>query len=216
MNAALIVPTPKHLEEFFARIGATRGRVGIALDATGSRQPTWDVAAQTTSQMFSAVAGLDVQLIHYRGINEFVASRWFTDPKSLTDAMSRIMCRAGETQIGKVLVHARKENEVERIAALVVISDACEERPSELFAAARKLGKVPVFMFQEGSNRSVAEIYAEIARITGGAVAKFDANAGQRLADLLRAVAVFATGGVKALVNQNSDAARLLLTQLKK
>jgi hypothetical protein len=71
-------------------------------------------------------------------------------------------------------------------------------------------------MFQEGSAKDVRRIYEEIARITGGAVAEFDADAAQRLADLLRAVAAFAAGGIKALANQNSEAARLLLTQVRK
>jgi hypothetical protein len=56
----------------------------------------------------------------------------------------------------------------------------------------------------------------EIARITSGAHCKFDANAAQHLADLLKAVAAFAAGGIRALAHQKTDAARLLLTQIKK
>ena len=71
-------------------------------------------------------------------------------------------------------------------------------------------------MFQEGADDRVARIYAEIANITGGASCKFDAGAAQRLADLLKAVAAFATGGVKALAAQQTEAATLLLTQVKR
>jgi hypothetical protein len=71
-------------------------------------------------------------------------------------------------------------------------------------------------MFQEGADEHVGTIYAEIARITGGAHCKFDSGAAQRLADLLKAVAAFAAGGLKALAAQKSQAATLLLTQLKK
>ena len=71
-------------------------------------------------------------------------------------------------------------------------------------------------MFQEGSNEQIGKIYAEIARITGGAHCKFDAAAAQRLADLLKAVAAFATGGIRALADQKTATARLLLTQIKK
>ena len=42
-----------------------RGRLLFALDATMSRQPTWDMACQLQAEMFEAVAktgGLDVQL----------------------------------------------------------------------------------------------------------------------------------------------------------
>jgi hypothetical protein len=130
--------------------------------------------------------------------------------------MSLITCRSGETQIKRVLAHARKENARKKVDALILISDACEEFPDELYSTARELGDVPVFMFQEGDHKSVVEIYSEIAAITRGAYCKFETGAAQRLADLLKAVAAFAAGGAKALANQNSDAARLLLTQIKK
>jgi hypothetical protein len=54
-----------------------------------------------------------------------------------------------------------------------------------------------------------------IAEITGGAYGKFDPSAPQRLSDLLRSAAIYAAGGLKALANQNSEAARLLISQLK-
>jgi hypothetical protein len=206
------------VEAFLARIDPVRGRLIFALDATASRQPTWDTAAQLQAQMFEAVAatrGLDIQLVYYRGAGECSTSRWMTDGKALTRTMSTVMCRAGHTQIGRVLNHVRKEHQRQKVDALILISDACEEIPADLYAQARELG-VPAFLFQEGDDDRIARIYAEIARITGGATAKFDTGAAQRLADLLKAVAVFATGGMKALANQNSDAARLLLTQIKK
>jgi hypothetical protein len=218
-GAAPTIPTRAHLDEFFDRVDPVRGRLVFAIDATASRQPTWDLAAKLTSQIFDAVAAigkLEIQLVYYRGHNECVPSRWFTDGKALAGVMSNIMCRAGETQIARVLDHARKENTKQKIGALVLISDSCEEVPNHLYTAARELDDVPVFLFQEGRDEGIAEIYREIARITGGAVAEFDAGAAQRLADLLKAVAVFATGGVKALANQHSEAAKLLLTLIKK
>jgi hypothetical protein len=219
MTAVPTIPTRAHLDRFFERVNPTRGRLIFALDATASRQPTWDTAAQLTSQMFGTVAAigsLDVQLVYYRGEGECIASRWQSDAKALAAIMSRVMCMAGHTQIGRVLAHARKENAREKVNALIIVSDACEESPPALNGEASKLGGVPVFMFQEGDSESIAGIYAEIARITGGAFCKFDAGAALRLADLLKAVAAFAAGGVKALANRNSEAARLLLTQIKK
>jgi hypothetical protein len=71
-------------------------------------------------------------------------------------------------------------------------------------------------MFQEGDDEHVGEIYAEIARLAGGAHCRFDSGSAQRLADLLKAVAAFAVGGAKALAAQNSEAARLLISQIKK
>jgi hypothetical protein len=223
MNTSPAVPaiTPKraHLEQFFGRVDPVRGRLIIAIDATASRERTWDMAAHLTTQMFAtvtAIGGLDVQLVYYRGHDECTASRWQSDARALAAAMQRVSCRAGHTQIRRVLNYVRKENARQKVNALVLISDACEERPVELYNAARELGNVPVFMFQEGDDEHVGEIYAEIARLTGGAHCRFDSSSAQRLADLLKAVAAFAAGGLKALAAQTSEAATLLLTQLKK
>jgi hypothetical protein len=206
-----------HLETFFSRVNPIRGRLIFALDATASRQPTWDAAAHLTSQMFTTVAaigGLDVQLVHYRG-DECVASHWLSDGKALSGIMRGVVCQAGYTQIGAVLTHVRKENARQQVNALVLVSDACEEYPPPLYAEARELN-VPAFLFQEGNDARVARIYRELAAITKGAYDKFDSNAAQRLADLLKAVAAFAAGGVKALANQDTAAAKLLLTQVRK
>src|SRR5262245_61560650 len=218
-TSAPIVATRPHLETLFNRIDpkGRKGRVILAIDATASRQPTWDTAAQLQAHMFETVAdfgGLDIQLVFYRGLDECTASRWMNNAASLKAAMSRIMCAPGPTQIGKVLRHARRENARAQVNALVLISDACEEIPADLYAEARELA-IPVFMFQEGSDERIAEIYREIARITEGASCRFDSSAAQRLTDLLKAVAAFATGGIKALAAQKTDAATLLLSQIK-
>jgi hypothetical protein len=219
MTATTLATTRPHLDKFFERVDPIRGRLIFALDATASRQPTWDTVAHLRSQMFAtagAIANLDVQLLYYRGYNECVASRWISDAKALAVVMSRVTCAAGHTQIGRVLAHTRKEHAREKVNALIVVSDACEETPHDLYGEAREIGGVPVFMFLEGSDERVAGIYAEIARITGGASCKFDSGAAQRLADLLKAVAAFVAGGVKALAAQKTEAATLLLTQIKK
>jgi hypothetical protein len=207
------------LEKFFARVVPVRGRLIFALDATASRQETWDLASKLQGEMFAAAAAigaLDVQLVYYRDFNECVASRWLSDPGALNRIMGSVFCRSGPTQIGRVLRHAREENQREKINALVLVSDACEEFPGDLYNAARALGDVPVFMFLEGNADGVAAIYAEIARLTNGAVARFDAGAASRLADLLKAIAAFATGGTQALAAQQTEAAKLLLTQVRR
>jgi len=217
-TTAPTIATRSHVEEFLSRINPARGRLIFALDATASREKTWDRAAHLQAQMFSTVAaigGLDVQLVYYRGHGECVASQWKSDAQSLAAVMSRVSCAAGHTQIRKVLAHTHKENAREKVNALILVSDCCEETPHDLYAEARELG-VPVFMFQEGSDEYVAEIYAEIAKLTNGAHCKFDNSSARRLEDLLKAVAAFAAGGVKALTNQNTEAAKLLLTQIKK
>jgi hypothetical protein len=75
----------------------------LAIDATGSRQPTWDIACQLQGQMFEEVAvigGLDIQLVYYRGLRECVSSRWIADARTLGGLMEKINCRTGMTQIG--------------------------------------------------------------------------------------------------------------------
>ena len=217
MNNLTAQPRRAHLEEFFEAIDPSRGRLIFIIDATASREGLWDLAAGITAKMFGVIdARLDVQLVYYRGFRECVASRWISgDAKALADVMSRVTCRSGHTQIERSLSHVRKEHAREKVNAIVFIGDACEETPADLYAEARELG-VPVFTFQEGDELRVTEIFTEIARLTGGATAKFNAGAAQRLADLLKAVVAFATGGMKALAAQDSAAARLLLTQVKK
>lgn len=209
--------TRPHLEKFFEKADPVRARLIFAIDATASRQPTWDTAAKLTDQMFAAVAGdkLDVQLVYYRG-GECNALSWMKDANSLSAAMAEISCEAGLTQIQRVLEHAKREHDRLKVAAVVLISDACEEQFVHLHGAACALKDVPIFTFQEGDDEHVAVAYKAIARLTGGAWARFEEGAAGRLADLLKAVVAFATGGVKALANQNSEAAKLLLTQLKK
>jgi hypothetical protein len=214
---SLSVPARPRVEALLSRIDPVRGRLVFALDATASRQPTWDTAAQLQADMFQAVAaigGLDVQLVYYRRF-ECQASHWLSDAARLGRMMARISCQSGFTQIGNVLTHARKENELQKVHALVFVGDAVEEKPSSLYAIARELN-VPAFLFLEGDDKHAAQVFGEIAKVTGGATSTFNAGAGQRLADLLKAVAAFATGGVKALASQQTEAARLLLTQIRK
>ena len=56
-----------------------RGRLIFALDATMSRQPTWDTACALQADMFreaASIGGLDIQLVYFRGLNECRASGW--------------------------------------------------------------------------------------------------------------------------------------------
>ena len=201
-------------------VATGRGRLIFALDATMSRQPTWDAACKLQAEMFEEagrVGGLDVQLLYYRGMGECRASRWVSDTRSLRDLMTGIACRGGLTQIGKVLSHARRETRKQRVQAMVYVGDAIEEDVDALSAKAGELGilGLPVFVFQEGSDRNVEAAYREIARLSGGAYARFNQNAASELAELLRAVAVFAAGGRKALAARKDAGARLLLGQIK-
>ena len=133
--------------------------------------------------------------------------------------MSGISCRAGLTQLSKVLRHTLDEARARPVAALIYIGDAMEENPDRLAVAAGELGLLGVkaFMFQEGSDPATERGFREIARLSGGAYAAFDASAAQRLAALLKAVAAYASGGRAALEQRARDgeaAATLLLSQI--
>lgn len=206
-----------------AATAGKRGRLVFALDATMSRQPTWDSACALQADMFreaAAIGGLDIQLVYFRGLNECRASGWVAGSAKLAALMGRIQCVGGHTQIGKVLAHARQEHGRERVQALVFVGDAMEEKLDDLCAAAGELGLlgVPVFMFQEGSDPVAETAYREIARLSRGAYCRFDTGAAHQLRELLRAVAAYAAGGRKALTEMSSrgaEGARLLLAQMK-
>ena len=134
--------------------------------------------------------------------------------------MSRIDCRGGQTQIGKVLAHARRENDRSKVAALVFVGDAMEESLDGLCAAAGELGlrSVPAFMFQEGYDPVCEQAFREMARLTRGAYCRFTPGAAHELAELLRAAAAYAAGGMKALADlkaRHSSGAVMLIEQMK-
>jgi hypothetical protein len=195
-------------------------RLIFAIDATASRQPTWDTACQLQAEMFRAsasVATLAVQLCYYRGFNEFYASRWLSDSERLGRLMGGVFCEGGHTQIARLLRHALAEQRSHKVRALVFIGDALEENPDTVCDLAGQCGllQLPLFLFQEGADAQVERTFRTMARLSGGAYARFDARSAHTLASLLGAVASYAAGGRAALENTTSDSAKLLLEQLK-
>ncbi|NKB44807.1 MAG: VWA domain-containing protein [Alphaproteobacteria bacterium] len=180
------------------------GRLIFAMDATASRSPTWDMAMSIQADMFSeasALGGLEVQLVYYRGLMECRSSSWTRDASELGRLMSKVDVLAGRTQIERVLKHALKEAGTGAVNALVFIGDAMEENVDLLADAAGQLGLrgVPVFMFHEGGGEPAASAFKHIAKVSGGAYCLFDASSPGALRALLRAVAAFAAGGARAL-----------------
>ena len=224
-------PSPNaDVADFLAKVrtmpkqqSAGRGRLIFAMDATMSRQPTWDMALQLQADMFDvvkSVGGLDVQLIYFRGAGECRASKWVSNPDALARLMTSVNCRGGYTQIRKVLTHVRTETEARKVNAVVYVGDCMEEDVDDLCGRAGELALcgVPMFMFQEDYDRNAEIAFREIARLTSGAFCRFDAGSAQQLRELLSAVAVYAAGGRKALeaLSQKSrGGAQLLLQQLK-
>lgn len=197
------------------------GRLIFALDATMSRQPTWDKAVTIQASMFDAVGkagGLSVQLVYFRGINECRASKWVINAAALRDLMLGIQCLGGQTQISKVLDHAKRETIKAKVSALVFIGDAIEENIDLLCQRAGELGikGVRCFFFQDGYDVGVENGFREMARLTGGAYFRLGPDSAKELAELLGAIAVYARGGLKALSHSGKREARLLLDQMTK
>ena len=218
------------VEAFLARVkdmpapapGGTRGRLVLAMDATMSRQHSWDMALDIQADMFSEagrVGGLDVQLVYFRGFDECRASKWTPETATLARLMSGIRCMGGRTQIGRVLKHLRGEAAAGKVNACVYVGDALEEPIDALAQIAGEVGLlgVPVFMFQEGRDPGAEAGFREIARLTRGAYFRFGSDSAKVLRELLAAVAVYAAGGFSALENHSAKrggAATLLLRQM--
>ena len=186
---------------------SARGKLLFAMDATASRQPSWDRAAHIQGEMFNETAslgGLDIQLAFFRGFGEFQVSKWTDNASSLQRLMTSVFCLAGETQIKKVLQHAVNEAKADRLNALVFVGDCLEEDIDAVGKVAGEMGLlgVPAFMFHEGNDSMGRFAFEQIAKLTGGACLSFDGQSAETLKKLLGAVAVYAAGGRKALADK--------------
>ena len=203
--------------------GKPFGRLIFGMDATASRQHSWDQAANIQCNMFHqtvSLGTLDVQLTFYRGINDFKVSRWTKDHKDLETWMTSIQCRAGQTQLNKLLSHCLNETQKKKVNALVFIGDSYEEDLDHIATKAGKLAiaGTPAFIFQEGSDPIATYAFSEIARLTHGAHFQFDSSSAQILRDLLTSVAIFAVGGHRALshkADEDGGIALQILDQLE-
>lgn len=203
--------------------GRGQGRLLFAMDATASREPTWDFATTQQGEMFvaaSEVGGIEVRLAFYRGFDEFKVSRWTSDGHELARLMGAVRCLAGRTQIARLLRYAAEQRRESRLDAVVFVGDCCEEDVDEVGQVAGQLGLLglPVFVFQEGEDRVASRIFPQIARLTRGAYCKFDRTSPDQLKRLLGAVAAYAAGGRSALLKYGKDqggAAALLTSQMK-
>jgi hypothetical protein len=73
-------------------------------------------------------------------------------------------------------------------------------------------------MFQEGHDSIAEQAFREIARLTRGAYCRFDPGAAHQLAELLRAAAAYAAGGMRALADlsaKRSAGAIKLIEQMR-
>jgi len=198
MNAALARLEKKH--------GGGKGRLIFALDLTGSREHSLKQARVATTAMFDAIKALGavaVKLVYYRG-SECRATQWHDDPAVLAQAMRRLSCETGGTQIARVLRLAL--DEPEPVSGVVFVGDHCEDDPGELRGQAQELGRksIPLFVFHECADRdenSIAAkpVFKRMASLSGGVYVEFRNTAGAVLRELLATVGALAVAGVEGV-----------------
>jgi len=225
--------TPAEVEAFLRQVAKAPlnpkgtepgGRLLFAMDATASREASWDQACNIQGEMFTAtneLGGLQVKLCFYRGFRELMTSGWCNGTARLRQRMEQVRCAAGITQIDRLLCYAKREAARQRIDAMVFIGDSMEEDINQIGASAAHLGLlgVPVFVFQEGFDQSAEPAFREIARLTKGAYCRFDPSSAKQLGVLLGAVAAYASGGHDALEQFGDNRGQLvsnLLCQIGK
>lgn len=209
----------KHLP----RGGGPQGRLIFGLDATASRERSWDRACHIQAEMFretAALGGLSMQLAYYRGFRELHASPWTSDSERLLQMMTGVHCLGGRTQIARLLRHAGRETRKQKVDAMIFVGDCVEDDVDDMCHVAGKLGVVglPVFVFHEIGDPRARSAFQQVARLSGGVYCPFDASSAARLSELLRAVTVYAAGGRAALEDYSSgrpETRRLLTSQLR-
>lgn len=197
----------------------TTHRIMFALDATASRQPTWDMACQLHAELFLAaqeVGEVAVQLLFYRGLGELKKSPWVTSRQRLLELMQRVSCAGGLTQIGRLLRETAREASARPVKALIFVGDCFEEAEDDVLriAGQLRLMNVPVILLQEGSDTEATRVFSKIAKLSGGAHLPFASGSAEHLRRLLATAVNFAVGGRERLLRQDTSTARQLLGQL--
>lgn len=201
-----------------------RPRLLFAMDATASREASWNVAKEITGAMFEAVPGeLDVALAYHSGGRLREMTPFSSEARAFLDKVQSVHCFAGRTALNEIL---DKASITPGLKALIYIGDCFEEDPREAVELAQqlKLKGVRCFIFHDTSSQeqgydteAARTAFDEIARITGGALLPFDETSPDLVRELLAAIAIYAAGGMKALQQKTKllPAARLLLERMR-
>lgn len=207
------LPTTPAQKAFLEKIGAISKRVDqskiaaalkkeppkllFSMDATQSREATWDIAQDLTRTMFDQMpGGLKIALAYHGGGRLKEVSEFRTDLEYFKRKVAEVRCDAGQTALCPILEKATQEN---GLSALIYIGDAYEEGEYRTLARDLKLKKVPCFFFLEGNDPAAKRAFSEIAEITGGAVFPFEMTSLGKAKDRLDAIAAFAAGGTQLL-----------------
>ena len=189
-------------------------KIGFLIDATASREHTWEQAQTIQAKMFKAVSGLkavSLRLVYF-GDNRLTALGWENNPNSVARHMAAVRCHAGLTQIIEGLQSFINEGPEEKAAAIILIGDCFEENSGQAERAAILLKEkgIKLFSFIEGDDPTAQFVFRRLSEITGGKFARFGSDL--PLSDLCEGVALLASGGEKALGRlKNKNVQKLLL-----
>ncbi len=199
----------------------TRPRLIFGFDATASREPAWAAARMVTDALVKALPGeLDVALAVHGGSMLHTFTAFTSDAGTLRDRAAGISCIAGITRLLPILSRALS---TPGVRVVTYIGDVFEESPvrGRKLADALGLKGIRLIVLHDTADWNAkrdAEVFLDLARRTGGCVLPFDANAPNRLRELLAAVAVYAIGGETMLEEKRDElpGAVLLLKHLRR
>jgi len=200
--------------------GKSDGRLVFIIDATASREHSWQAAQEIQIQMFEAArqfGNLHVRLMFFGG-DYFEDTGWTDDPNYLKQKMAPVQCIGGYTQYLKAFT--KLDSEINS-GCVVLVGDCFEHYNKDeqnIYNIANRLGlrKCPVFCLHEGN--LYEDHFNKIAEVSGGAYLNFGPGISLQLNDCFKSVAAFSTGGLKALdqlKSKGDKAASKMKNQLK-
>ena len=188
-----------------------RPRVVVSIDATASRQDSFKSAKRLTDALLGALPGeLELALASFGG-EKVTFSPWTTNPARVREAAAGLRCKAGTTQLLKVL---RRVLDIDAVRCVVHVGDMFEESPEAAAELAAELAErgVRVIVLHDTSLRGMnfgpeahddaRAVFQMLAQRTGGVLLPFDISALEKLAKLMEALAVLTVGGTGMLAEQ--------------
>jgi hypothetical protein len=214
-NATKKSALSRALQRFTAR-REERQRItslGFLIDATASREASWEAAQASQAKMFRATAklgALSIRLLHFGG-EQLTDHGRMTSARELAAAMASVRCAGGYTQILPGLSVFLRDPPEGRADAIILIGDCFEESPAEAeqIALALKEAGIRVFCFLEGEDWTAEAVFRRLAELTGGRFARLGEEL--PLGALCEGVALLTAGGSKAVKRLENKQVRLLL-----
>jgi hypothetical protein len=197
-----------------APVPARRPRLVFAVDATASRQATWDSAKQITDRMFDAIPGaLDVALAVHGADQVHTWTEFGADVARFRAQAAAVRCESGHTRLCELM---QRTLDAGGVKVMSYIGDAFEESPDEAFALADrcKLRGIKLVILADQADAPTLRVFRELADRTGGALLDFRSGELDLMGEVLGAVAALAIGGRKLLESKRTAGARLLLSHL--